>query len=365
MRLLAKLLLLTTATAACATNPEPTEQTVPTPPGHGIHPIYNVPGGSGAASLISGPGGSFMINGPTAPGTGSFSGAVMTALDTEPTASGTGALAVTIDGQNYAQASLASFGFSLDDGSGASTYLALVGYAERPSSSGATLIDEMVVIVPQADFAVGATVALDGQERVALFLSGDPADEQPSVYAAAVTGTVTFTSGSLALGSTVSATVAGDFGSIDFVDPGPGPGPTGATLVDGAYALDVTGAAEVYCDGTLAGQEAAFASIAAADLGLADGAVSIGGGGLAISGPAIAAGFGTPSLDLSEVGTDMFAGFTDENAPGPVGTTLVGKYLALDAGSASSTFVNGSVGAGYVTADGQCSVAFAATLTAP
>ncbi len=361
MRTLTTTLLFATLTAACATNAGPTDQVVPTPPEHGIRPIYNVPGGSAVAELLFGPGSSFMITGPTAPGTASFASAPVTEPESEPTSSGTGALQLTVDGQPYAAPTLDSFTFLLDDPT--ASYLAMVGYAERPGPNASTLIDQVIVIVPQSDFAIGATVALDGNQRVALFASGDASADGPSVFAAAVTGSVTFTAGSPTVGGTISASVAGDFGSIDFVDPGTGSG--GGTLSDGVYTLTVTSGADVYCEGSLAGQEAAFASITAADLGLTGGAVAIGNGGLAISGAAIVAGFATASLDLSEFDTGLFAGFTDETAPGPVGTTFVGKYVVLDGGSASPTFVNGGVGAGYVTADGQCSVAFGATLTAP
>ncbi len=361
MRTLTTTLLFATLTAACVSPSEPTAP-LPTPPGHGIRPVYNVPGG-GAAAALFGPGASFMINGPTAPGSASFSSAPVTDEQTEPTTSGTGALQITVDGVAYAAPALDTFAILLADGS--TPYVALLGYAERPGPNATTVVDEVIVIVPQSDVAAGATVALDGQDRVALFASGDAAADQPSVFAAAVTGSVTFTGGGVALGGTLSATVAGDFGSIDFVDPGPGTG--GGTLTDGAYSLDVVGPAEVYCDGTLAGQEAAFASITAASLGLGNGSVAIGNGGLAISGAPIAAGFGLPSLDLSEVDSGLWAGFIDENVAGPAGTTRAGKYLVLDASTASATFVNGGVGAAYLNAaqDGQCSVAFGATLTAP
>ncbi len=361
MRILAKTLLLATLTAACVSPSEPIDQPLPTPPGHGIHPVYNIPGG-GAAAALFGPGSSFMLNGPTAPGSASFTGAPVTDEQTQPTTSGSGALSITVDGVAYAAPALDSIAILLADGP--TPYVALVGYANRPGPNATTLVDEVIVIVPQSDVVAGATVALDGQDRVALFASGDEAAAQPSVFAAAVTGSVTFTNGGVTLGGTLSATVAGDFGSVDFVDPGPG---TGGTLTDGGYSLDVIGPADVYCDGTLAGQESAFASITAASLGLGNGSVAIGNGGLAISGAPIAAGFGLPSLDLAEIDTGLFGGFIDENVAGPAGTTRAGKYLVLDASTASATFVNGGIGAAYMNAaqDGQCSVAFGATLTAP
>ena len=362
MRTLTRALLLTTLMAACAT--EPADHTVPMPPDKGLHQILNVPGGSGAVALVFGPGSSFMQTGPTAPGNASFVAAPYT--EDEPMNAGTGSLHVTVDGQLYDAPTVESFSIGLTDDNGA-PYLALVGYAEHPGPSASTIVDEVIVIVPSSDFAVGATVQLDGNERIALFAHGDVADQAPSVFAAAVTGSVTFSAGSATVGGAISATVNGDFGSIDFV-PGSGGGSGSGTITDGAYTLAVNGPAEVYCDGSLAGQEAAFASITAASLGLTGGSVTLTNTtpAVSIAGAPIAAGFGAASLDL-EAQDDVFAGFTNENAPGPAGTTFVGKYLVLDGGSATPTFVNAGVGAGYVTAsnDGQCSVAFGASLTAP
>jgi hypothetical protein len=358
MRTLTNMLLLTTLTAACATDPAAPDPSVPTPPAHGIRPVYNVPGGSGAAGLLFGPGSSFVIDGPTAPGTGSFTGAPVTDVDTEPTIGGAGALHLTVDGQIYAAAAIDTYATLIDDGT--TSYLALIGQVERPGPNASTIFDGLIVIVPASDFAIGTTVALDGNDRVALFASGDANAEGPTVVAAAVTGTVTFTAGSATIGNTITATVAGDFGAIDFVDAGP----SGGTLTDGTYTLALSAPVDVYCEGSLAGQESAFASITAADLGFTGGTVTIGSGGLAISGAPITAAFGTASLALSDSG-GVLVGSTDLDAPGPAGTTYVDNYLALDTGSATPMFVNAGVGAGYVTADGQCSIAFGASLSAP
>lgn len=345
--------------AACAGDSTQTQPPTIMPPNGGVRPVHSVPGGQSAAGLLFGPGTSFVPNGPTAPGTASFANAVYS--EDEPTGAGTGAMNITIDNVGYSSATLDTFAVSLTDDNN-NPYLALVGITERPGPGGATWIDEVIVIVPQSDFAPNATVAFDGNERMALFASGDPNEEAPSVFGAALTGSVTFSSGSLTPGGTISATVAGDFGSIDWVPGGGGGG--GGTITDGSYDLAIQGPAEVYCEGALAGQEAAFASITAASLGFANTA-SVGvantATGVAITG---APGFASP-FDLDPVDTGLYAGITNENAPGPQGTTFVGKYFVVDASSASATFINGGVGAGYVRNDGQCSIAFGATLTAP
>lgn len=357
MRISSKVLLLSTL-AACAN--EPTQPTSIMPPNGGIRPVHSVPGGQGAVGLLFGPGSTFVPNGPTAPGTASFVAAPYS--DDQPTSAGTGALDITIDSQLYHSTSLETFSLSLTDDTGA-PYLALVGFADRPGPNNTTLVDEVIVIVPESDFAPGATVAFDGNERIALFASGDAEADAPSVYGAALTGSVTFTSGSLTVGDSITANVAGDFGSIDFVPPPNG----GGTITDGTYDLAVVGPADVYCEGGLAGQEAAFASITAASLGLTGGPVTLANtpNGVTIGGAPISSAFGAATFDLDSMGDGLYAGFTNENAAGPAGTTFVGKYLVLDGASASPMFVNGGVGAGYVRNDGQCSVAFGATLTAP
>ena len=353
--------LILTFMAACGS--ESTQPPSIMPPNGGIRPVHSVPGGQGAAGLLFGPGSSFVPNGPTAPGTASFTNAP---YSEQPTSAGTGAFSITIDGQLYSAPAPDTFSLPLTDENN-TQYLGLVGMQERPGPNNTTLIDEVVVIVRDTDFAPGATVAFDGNDRMAFFASGDEASDAPSVFGAALTGSVTFTAGSLAPGGSVSATVAGDFGSIDWVPPPPPP-TTGGSISDGNYDLAIQGPAEVYCEGALVGQEAAFAGITAASLGLANGPVAVANnasGSADISGAVITSAFGGSPFALDPVGDGLFAGFTNENAAGPAGTTFAGKYLVFDGASASPMFVNGGAGAGYVRNDGQCSVSFGATLTAP
>jgi hypothetical protein len=200
---------------------------------------------------------------------------------------------------------------------------------------------------------------------VALFSNG-PADGNPTVVAAAVTGHVTFTGGSLGATGEISATIAGDFGQIAWVTTGGGP----SNIVAGNYTLVVVGPPDVYCDGALVGMEPSFATILPTSVGLTGGAVAVttpSTSEVDVDAPWIATGFLTSPFELDALDSPptLFAGFTTESGTGPVGTTFVGKYFALDGASASTTFINGSVGAGYVSSSGMdsCTVAWGATLT--
>jgi hypothetical protein len=344
---------------ACTAGSQDPQGTVHLPPNHGIHPIQHVPGG-GQAMLFGG-GGSFTFIGPTAPGTATYTDAP--AFDPNgpgPSAPGTGAMNVTINGTNFTSAALETVALTFSDPM-AGDYVALDGYMTYPGPGG-DYANEITVIVPRSDFALGVPIALDGNDRVALFANGPADANEPTLVGAAITGTVTFTAGDL--GSMVSGTIAGDFGQIDYV-PDP---PPGGAITAGPYALAVTGPADVYCDGTLAGHEAAFAGVTLADLGLGNANVTIAAPSPDYVTITNAPGFaGDFELDALGDAPGLYAGFTTETGTGPEGTTFVGKYLVFDGSSATTMFVNGGAGGGYVTADeqGTCTVAFGASLTGP
>jgi hypothetical protein len=305
--------------------------------------------------------GAFNLTGTTTPGDFNVVAAPVTDPSQDPTSYGTGAYDVTIDPTNYSGA-LQSLAMTVDDGAG-DTYLVFGGYNIYTGPAGDQL-DQVVALVKQSDFAVGATVALDGNDRIALFGTGDPAASEPTTTGAAVTGSITFTSGSLAIGDTITATVHGDFGLVDWGTPPAGTG----TITAGNYTLAVDPTASVYCDGTLAGHEADFAGITASSLAFSGGAVAVANnaaGNVTVDGTAISGAFATSPLELDDAGGGILAGFTDQAGAGPLGTTMAGKYFAVDTSSATTSLVNGAVGAGYATAagDGTCSVSFQATLT--
>lgn len=371
MRHIFTLSLMSTLTVACAADPQQPPAMVQLPPNHGVHTINHVPGGGNGFAFFGG-GSSFTINGPTAPGSATFTNAPMADPNvTGPVNPGGGSMNITVNGTAYTFATLASVAVDFIDGT-SPEYIAVDGYTTYAGPGGVTYAAEAVVITLASDFGVGATVQLDGQDRVALFATGPETAQDPTLVAAAVTGSVTFTAGMVSTTGSLSANVAGDFGEIQYT-PGGGGGGGGGTnnIVAGSYTLALAGAAEVYCDGALAGQEAAFAGITLANLGLVGGTVTVtqpSAATVGIAGAPIAAGFGAGSLalDAQDTPPSLFAGFTSETGAGPAATTLVGKYLVVDGSSASAMFVNGGVGAGYVSADGQstCSVSFGAALTA-
>ena len=334
-----------------------------------IEPHINLPPNNGVRLPAQGsvPGaafsfgsGTFQFTGPTTPGNANVVAAPVVDEQSGPSSYGTGNYNITLAPTNYASA-LSSLAMLTEDPDG-NPYLVFGGFREYTVGSD-DVVDQVVVFVKQSDFAVGATVPLDGVDRVALFGTGLATSEQPDIMGAAISGTVTFTAGSLAIGDAITASVQGDFGEID---DGPGPG-TGGSITAGNYTLAVQGPGEVYCDGSLVGQESAFASVTAASLSLTGGAVAVATPSAAIvevAGAPIAAAFGASPFALGAMDT-MFVGITNQTGAGPAGTSLVGKYFVVDADSATPSLIYGGAGAGYETADGlgTCTVAFGATLS--
>lgn len=363
-------LMFSMLAAACtnpASGPGAGDGTVQLPPGGGAHGVFHLPGGTTSVMHFGG-GNGFTFTGATAPGTESFVDAPIYDRSSGGGSGteGTGAMNLTINGTPYASTALSTVTLVFPDDTG-DEYVALEGYMTFPGPAGHEYANEIVVVVKKTDFALGTPIALDGVDRVAMFATGDTANEDPSLVAAAITGSVTFTAGSLAPGAMVSATVAGEFGEIAYV-PTPA---SGSSLTAGTYTLAVFGPASVQCDGTLAGHEADFAGVTLGDLGLTGGSVVVAmpaPDAVTIAGAPITAGFGVSPLSLDAAGDPgLVAGFSDTNVPGPSGTDRLGNYLVLDGGTATPQFVDGGVGAGYATADrqGTCTVAFGASLTAP
>ena len=363
-------LMFTMVLAACGTDPSSTgDPVVLLPPGGGTHGVNHLPGGAQGVLHFGGNGStSFTFAGATAPGTETFVDAPIYDRSSGggPSApEGTGTMNLTINGTAYASSALSTVTLVFPDDNNVE-YLALEGYMTYAGPGGAELANEIAVIVRKSDFALNTPIALDGQDRIALFATGDANAENPTLVAAAITGTVTFTAGSLAPGATVSANVSGDFGEIDFVPP---PG-SSSSLTAGSYTLAVFGPADVSCDGTLAGHESDFAGITLANLGLVGGTVAItlpAPDAVQIDGAPISAGFGAAPLALDPADDGLVAGFSTTNTPGPAGTERLGNYIVLASGTATPQFVDGGVGAGYATPDraGTCTVAFGASLTAP
>jgi hypothetical protein len=346
--------------AACTSSP--THHEIKLPPNVGTPQGGNAP--VGAFSFGQGP---FHYIGNTVPGSASFVDAPVTPADVMPTSSGTGDYNVTLNTTSYA-ASLMSNGITLaaDDGT---KYAAVGGYHLYTGSDSQEHVDQVIVLVKQSDFAVGATVAFDGADRLAFFGSGLASAQQPDVFGAAVTGSVTFTAGSL--DTMVTANLTGDFGPVDWgggtgSGSGSGSGGTGS-ISDGTYTLTIQSPGQAYCDGSLAGHEADFASITAASLAFGGGSVAvtvIGASAIKVEGTPIQSAYATSPLEL-DPNNGVLAGFTSQSGTGPDATTMVGKYFVVDPGSATTHMIQAGVGAGYGTSDGSgtCTVAFQATLT--
>jgi len=354
------------AAGCAAQTSSPTEHFIPK--GAGIRGVSHVPAGMGLVPFDDGDGG-FTFTGPTAPGSATYTNANVGENGGEPT--GSGSIDVTISGTEYTSASFQTMlipGLTDENGD---TYIALAGYYLDSTQTDAT---ELFVVVKQSDFELGTPIAFDGVDRVAVFGYGLVNADQPSVNGAATTGSVTFTSGSLTEGDTVSATVSGDFGPIAWVGMGMGlgSGSGSGAIVAGNYTLAYQGPVEVNCTGSLVGHEADFSSISMSDLDFTGGTVAVttpSASAADVDGAVIASAFGsTPlELDLQADSPGIYAAETNGTGSGPDSTTYLGKYLAFDGGDATPTFINAAAGAGYVASDGTstCAVSYGASLTAP
>jgi hypothetical protein len=327
-----------------------------------LPPNVGTPSGGSAPAGFSLGQGAFHFIASTAPGTANYADAPVTAMSTPPTMFGTGNYNVTLSGTTYANAQDTS---AITFDSGGTSYLAVGGYHLYTGSSSQQYVDQVVVLVKQSDFAVGATVPFDGTDRLAFFGSGLASAQQPDVNGAAVTGSVTFTAGSLT--TTVTANLTGDFGPVNWGGgSGSGSGSGTGSITDGTYTLTIQTPAQAFCEGSLAGKEADFASTTAASLMLAGGSVAVtvvGPSAVTVDGSSIQSAFGTTPFEL-DPNNNFLAGFTNQNGAGPDSTSMVGKYFVVDPSSATTNTINAGVGAGYETSDGSgsCTVAFDATL---
>lgn len=313
--------------------------------------------------------GAFTFPNGTNPGSASFTGAlVMDPFNNvPPTNLGTGAWSsIHANGNVYASTGADAVAAVFPDPNGVD-YLVLSAFEEQTQPNGVVLGTVIHVIVLPSDFSVGGTVQLDGIDRLVVFAHGDINQPSPQVAAAAISGTVTFTSGGTNIGDRISATIAGDFGDIQWSSPPPPPPPPpGNGIAAGLYTMTVDTTPHVRCDGTLAGQETAFAGVTAASLGFNGGAVTIATaspGSYAISGTPIQSGFGSASLVLDpmpDAPPDVVAGMVNGSGSGPAQTSFMGTYLLLDGTAATATSLPGFAGGGYLTAaqDGFCTVDF-------
>lgn len=291
-----------------------------------------------------------------------------------PPVLGSGGWDLNVAGVQYTEAAAESVAEVFVDDTG-TPYLVVSAFKLVVDAlTGAEIGTVVHVIVPSADFAVGATVNLDGNDRLALFATGDLSLPDPSVAAAAASGSVTFNAGSLALGDTITFTLSGDFGEIAWQSqqPPPPPPPPVGNIAAGNYTLAFDSNLYVQCDGSLIGQDAAFLALNLAGVGFSDGPITVTAltiDQLELSGAAISAAYGAgpllvaASLDAPP-GTYFGMSELNQTGAGPLGTDLAAAYLLLDDANASLAGVPGQAGLFFMTADstGYCSVDFGAAL---
>lgn len=336
-------------------------------PPNPVPPQGRVPDTGGSVPFLSA--GGFHFLGPTAAGGATLDQTPVSSPDEEPL-EGSGTFDVTVSGVSYTSDAGLGFAAVVNDLDGQEyAVFAILEEEGDPSGVGAALASMVYVIAPADEVLPGATIQLDGRDRLALFFHGDMNQPEPDVSAAAVSGAVVIDAGSGVIGSVLTASVAGDFGPIDFSELDGFGGGGGGSISAGSYMMTFLEPGDVYCEGSLAGHEADFAGVGLVDLGFGSGIVSVetpAQGEVIVSGPSIQAGFGASDLALaSDDGSWMVYGVTEGGGAGPGGTEKLGAYLALDGGSASPSLVTGGAGAGFGTSagDGWCTVSYGVQLS--
>ncbi len=369
LRLSLPLLLLVACTGGDASTGESPDLILPTGP---VQP----PLGGGVAPGLNGPmflaGGAYSFTGAVAPGTASVvDSPVIDEFDqTGPMPASAASFDVTVGGINYVASNADTMSMTFDDGLGSSYTAVSIFNLDDPNMDIGTVVH---VIVPSAEVVAGTTVSLDGDDRIALFAHGDLNQPEPSVWGAAASGSISFTSGGSASGDLITAQISGDFGEIVWNDPGPGTGTgTGTTggLVAGDYQLEFIAVDDVMCDGDLLGSEASFQALSLSDLGFADGAATLtltGTSSAEVSGAGVLASYGTSALSMDAMGdgpSGAVFGAADRNNLGPAGTDEVSAFLLLDTDNANANQVYAMAGVGFVNANatGSCTVIVSAQL---
>jgi len=333
--------------------------------------VINLPSlGNGVLFSTSG---SAAIVGSAVAGSASVTGAPVVDVNScAPPALGAGAFDVTVNGVQYTNPSAASFAYTFTDQGPSGTvndYLVIGSwFSDFDPVTQAEIASVVYVITPSSDFVVGAQVAFDGVDRLAVFYHGDTSLE-PQVAAVAEVGSITFTAGGIVIGDLIDASISGDFVEIQASQPPPPPPPSGpaANIAAGTYNLVYQPQAFAYCDGNLAGQEALFEALLPSDVGLADGIVTIGvaASGLDLAG---ATGFGA-SLPLQsdpQAPPGLFFGVVQgSGGSGPLSTNLAAAYFGVDDSSATAAQIQAQAGVAFEDSTGQgfCQIDFVASLT--
>jgi hypothetical protein len=159
----------------------------------------------------------FTRTGPTAQGSAEVVNAYISDYDYLPLDDdgyANGSMSITVGEQQFVNPGVDAVWDLIIDEDG-EQYIGIAGVEVREDYYGVETMDHLVIIVPHSEVEPGATVELDGVRSFALFASGDPY-YPPSVYGAAVSGTVTFDS---LTGSDpdqlIGATIEADFGAAE------------------------------------------------------------------------------------------------------------------------------------------------------
>jgi hypothetical protein len=370
------LVALASATlAACSQSPNNVQTQPPTSstPSKVNLPSVNNP----MAQQLSG---TITLTNNSGPGTATFTAAPVFNQDADPTVApsfGSGAFSVLISGTTYASTTAQSAYTTEPDESG-NSYLLLNLFAQDSGNNG----QELTVITPASSFVAGGTVALDGVNSVAVFGAGDVTQPQPSFYAVATTGTVTFAA-TASLTGTIDATLTATFtqaqiDSPDGGDPtrspdgGTTPPPTSAPIPDGTYAFVDDAATQVQCYGALVGKEGDFSSLAPATWAFSGSSITVTNtnGIPTVSAPGLATIFGQTSLTLSggdPGGPPWEFDVTPQPIAGaPDGTTLIDAAFVLESDPGNT--VDGGVALAFALDDAQrsyCSVYFSYGVATP
>jgi hypothetical protein len=287
--------------------------------------------------------GQITLTSDTGPGTATFTGASSFdgGADPDPTL-GSGSFSLTFTSATYAQTQAQSAFVQASDDSG-NAYLLLGVFAQPDASTGQSI----TVAVPMNAFQAGATVTLDGQSSFAAFGAGPIDQPEPTFFAVATSGSVTFGAGS-SLTGTIDATLSATFAVAQIpADPSPpeprspdggvAPPPAPSPLAAGTYALAPSGGANTGCYGSLAGSVNDFNALVGSTW-FSDTSVAV----TVVNGAPIATAngfvplFGQAALPLitSEGSPWVFTGPPGTvTTAGPDGTTLVDVAFWLGDGS--------------------------------
>lgn len=335
------LVLLTSATlVACSTNSSSTSNADPDALKTSV--ASSVAGGHqltlptlSTASMPKLRSGSIMLTGDTGVGTATFAHAPRFDYDAPNPTFGDGTFAIHVGNDTYSATTVASVFDIAEDETGTS-YLLVGAMSESP-----TRFEVVYTVVKASDLAGGASIALDGVDRWALYVAGPIDSDDPDTVAVATTGTVTFGPTATSAGP-LDATLDATFQRAEVTpEPTQPPSDGGTEPVDppraptaGAYTLQ-TADVRVDCTGALVGKEADFAALNAASgfqgLGVQ---LAVSGSQVTLSGAGFSEWFGVNPIvfEPTEGVWQSVNGLTG-GAAGPDGTTRWGGMVALDAAS--------------------------------